>query len=63
MGRPIAREQDMIVGVDTHVILIPSPGGPVPTPIPNPFSGPISEDVSTTAFIDNRAVALVGSKR
>jgi len=61
MGRPIAREQDMIVGVDTHVILIPSPGGPVPTPIPNPFTGPISEDVSTTAFIDNRAVALIGS--
>jgi uncharacterized Zn-binding protein involved in type VI secretion len=61
MGSPIAREQDLIVGVDTHVIMIPSPGGPVPTPLPHPFSGPLTEELSTTAFIDNRAVALEGS--
>jgi len=39
MGVPAAKEGDKVVGVDTHVIMIPSPGGPVPTPIPMPIPG------------------------
>ncbi|RMG22363.1 MAG: hypothetical protein D6730_16610, partial [Bacteroidetes bacterium] len=30
---------DPVMGVDIHIILIPTPGGPVPTPIPHPFVG------------------------
>lgn len=30
---------DMVVGVDIHVVLVPTPGGPVPTPLPHPFAG------------------------
>ena len=35
----VAKQFDIIMGVDTHIILIPTPGGPVPTPIPHPFVG------------------------
>jgi RHS repeat-associated protein len=30
---------DPVLGVDTHIVLVPSPAGPVPTPLPNPFVG------------------------
>ncbi len=61
MGQPIAKQNDQVVAVDTHIVMISSPGGPVPTPLPHPFAGPLQEQLSTTVFIDNLAVALVGS--
>ena len=30
---------DPVLGVDIHIILVPTPAGPVPTPLPNPFVG------------------------
>jgi uncharacterized Zn-binding protein involved in type VI secretion len=60
--QPIAKEGDQVVGVDTHIVMIPSPGGPVPTPLPSPFSGKLDAKLSTTAFIDDKAIALVGSE-
>jgi len=30
-GKPAAKQGDRIVGIDTHVLMVPSPGGPVPT--------------------------------
>ncbi len=30
---------DPVLGVDIHIILVPTPVGPVPTPLPNPFVG------------------------
>lgn len=36
---PANRHMLPIVGIDLHIILIPTPGGPVPTPIPHPFIG------------------------
>src|SRR5262249_11732999 len=61
MAAPIAKEDDRVVGVDTHIVLVPTPGGPAPTPIPLPFSGTLSQGLSTTTYIDNTAVALQGS--
>src|SRR5882724_3142120 len=61
MGKPIAKGGDQILGVDTHVIMIPSPGGPVPTPMPMPFSGMLQDDLSSTVFAANMGVAVVGS--
>lgn len=61
MGEPVAKAGDQVVGLDTHVILIPSPGGPVPTPIPHPFTGLIQDKVSTTVFVENMGAAVVGS--
>lgn len=61
MGRPLAKQGDTIVGLDTHVVLVSSPGGPVPTPMPMPFSGPLTTGLSQTVFVDHKPVATVGS--
>ncbi len=62
MEAPAAKEGDQVVGLDTHVIMIPSPGGPVPTPMPMPFSGKLSAELASTVLIENRAAATEGSK-
>lgn len=61
MAKPCAKMGDKVVGVDTHVILVPSPGGPVPTPTPCPFSGTVTSGVSSTVLIDGQGAAVVGS--
>lgn len=50
-----------MVGVDTHVVLVSSPGGPVPTPMPMPFNGTLADGLATKVLVANKAVALVGS--
>ncbi len=40
MAQPAARQNDPVTGTDVHIVLTPSPGGPVPTPVPLPFSSP-----------------------
>jgi len=30
---------DMVIGVDIHFEMVPTPAGPIPTPFPNPFIG------------------------
>lgn len=62
MGQPAARFGDSIVNAgDIHIVLIPSPGGPVPTPQPCPFNGKIELNVSTNVRINGRPAALQGS--
>lgn len=38
-----ATDQDMVVGLCIHMEMVPTPGGPVPTPIPHPFIATISD--------------------
>jgi uncharacterized Zn-binding protein involved in type VI secretion len=61
MGAPAAKEGDRIVGVDIHIVNIPSPGGPVPTPLPHPFAGVLDGDLSSDVMIEGKAAATVGS--
>jgi len=62
MGRPAARMGDSIVNNgDIHIVLIPTPGGPVPTPGPFPFNGKISLNTSINVRINGRPAAVVGS--
>jgi uncharacterized Zn-binding protein involved in type VI secretion len=61
MGQPAAKMGDQVVGTDTHIILVPSPGGPVPTPLPHPFSGKITGACSPNVTIGGQAAAVVGS--
>lgn len=62
MGKPAARFGDSIVNAaDIHIVLMPSPGGPVPTPQPCPFNGKIQLNVSTNVRINGRPAALQGS--
>lgn len=62
MGNPAAKKGDMIVATDTHIVMIPSPGGPVPTPLPHPFVGQIDSELSDDVNIDGQAAATQGSK-
>ena len=61
MGQPAAKQGDQIVAIDTHIILVPSPGGPVPTPIPHPFNGIINGDLSMNVKIMGMPAATMNS--
>ncbi|MBX0331259.1 PAAR domain-containing protein [Oscillochloris sp. ZM17-4] len=61
MGQPAAKQGDKIVAVDIHIIMIPTPGGPVPTPLPHPFNGMISGGLSANVKIGGMPAATLGS--
>ena len=56
-----AKMGDKVVGTDTHIVMVPSPGGPVPTPTPLPFAGTITGGCSTNVLIGGMPAATVGS--
>ncbi|XXZ41185.1 PAAR domain-containing protein [Sorangium sp. So ce327] len=60
-GKPAAKQGDKVAGIDTHVVMIRSPGGPVPTPTPLAFSGTLSGDLSRDVLIEGKAAAIQGS--
>ena len=62
MGNPAARKDDPVAGVDTHIIMIPTPAGEVPTPMPHPFNAKIAGGVSTNVKIGGKPAAVVGSQ-
>ena len=61
MGQPAAKQGDKIAGIDTHIIMVPSPGGPVPTPGPHPFNGILSQGLGTNVNIQGMPAATVNS--
>jgi uncharacterized Zn-binding protein involved in type VI secretion len=61
MPQPAARQNDPVTGTDTHILLVPSPGGPVPTPTPLPFTGQLMTGLSTDVLIDGLPAAIQGS--
>lgn len=61
MPAPAARQNDPVTGTDIHVLLVPSPGGPVPTPTPLPFSGKLMTGLSTDVLINGLPAAVAGS--
>ncbi len=61
MGAPAAKQGDQVVAVDMHIVMVPSPGGPVPTPLPHPFSGLLDGNLSSNVKIQGQPAATVGS--
>lgn len=61
MAQPAAKQGDSIVATDTHIIMIPSPGGPVPTPLPHPFTGIIDGNLSADVNIMGTPAATADS--
>jgi uncharacterized Zn-binding protein involved in type VI secretion len=56
---PAAKENDQVVGVDIHIVLIGGP--PVPTPLPHPFTGILDGSLSSDVKIMGSLAATVGS--
>lgn len=50
-----------VPAVDIHIVMVPSPGGPVPTPLPHPFSGTLDGGLVSTVTIAGQPAAVVGS--
>jgi uncharacterized Zn-binding protein involved in type VI secretion len=61
MGQPAAKADDQVVGVDTHIVLVPSGPAMVPTPLPHPFSGQLNGGLASSVKIAGKAAAVVGS--
>ncbi|MEU0283141.1 PAAR domain-containing protein [Streptomyces sp. NPDC088551] len=60
-GAPAAAMGDKVVGVDTHVVMVPSPTGPVETPTALPFNGVITDGCCRTVLIGGKPAATVDS--
>lgn len=61
MGQPIARANDQVVAVDTHIVMVPAGPALVPTPLPHPFAGMLDGALSTSVKAGGQAVATVDS--
>src|SRR5262245_65732489 len=61
MGQPAAKQGDKVIATDTHIVMIPSPGGPVPTPLPHPFTGQLDGNLSSDVNIEGKPAAVQGS--
>lgn len=61
MGKPAAKQGDQVVGVDTHIVMVPGPTNPIPTPLPHPFTGTINGGLSSDVKIMGKPAATVDS--
>lgn len=61
MSLPAAKQGDQVVALDIHIQMVPTPGGPVPTPLPSPFTGSLDGSLSSDVQIEGKAAATVGS--
>lgn len=61
MGQPGAKKGDQVLATDTHIVMVPSPGGPVPTPLPHLFTGILGGGLSSDVKIMGQPAATVDS--
>ena len=61
MRQPAAKQGDKVLATDTHIVMIPTPGGPVPTPLPHPFVGTLDGSLSGDVNIEGKPAVVQGS--
>jgi len=61
MPQPAAKQGDKVIATDIHIVMIPSPGGPVPTPLPHPFVGTLDGGLSGDVNVEGKPAAVQGS--
>jgi len=61
MGQPAAKQGDQITALDTHIVMVPSPSGTIPTPGEHPFTGTINANLSNNVKIMGMSAATLGS--
>jgi uncharacterized Zn-binding protein involved in type VI secretion len=60
-GLGAAHRNDQVIGIDTHIVMVPSASGAVPTPLPHPFSGRLSSALSSDVKIEGQDAATKDS--
>lgn len=61
MGQPAAKKGDQVVATDTHIVMVPTPGGPAPVALPHPFTGILNGGLSSDVKVMGMPAATVGS--
>jgi uncharacterized Zn-binding protein involved in type VI secretion len=52
---------DKVVGICTHIVMVPSLVGPVPTPLPHPYAANVTLACAMNVLIGGRPAAVLGS--
>ena len=60
-GKQVAKQNDRVVGFDTHIMVIPAGTGTANVPLPHPFIGQIKGKVSSNVKMGYKGVATKGS--
>lgn len=58
MGMPAAKQDDQIVALDTHIVIVPGVG---PVPVPLPFTGKLNGGLSSDVKVMGKPAATVDS--
>ena len=61
MGQSIATQTHDVIATDIHIVMVPTPGGPVPTPLPHVLAGKIQSATCPTVKAGGNNVAVKGS--
>ncbi|MEL6631786.1 MAG: RHS repeat-associated core domain-containing protein [Bacteroidota bacterium] len=62
-----AKHMDPVMGIDIHIVMVPTPAGPVPTPLPHPFIGMVFDPmdlvpiVGATVIVNGMPVGVAGT--
>jgi uncharacterized Zn-binding protein involved in type VI secretion len=59
MSAPVAKQGDVVIAVDTHLVIPEGGGTPVATPLP--FQGQLDSSLVPDVIAEHKPVAVVGS--
>src|SRR5262245_22583256 len=55
-----AKQWDLVIGVDTHLVMVPSPLGPIPTPLPHLFTGVVYDPLGLAIAAASAGIGIGG---
>ena len=61
-GKQMAAQDDRVMGMDVHIMVIPSGPSTTTVPLPHPFMGKLDDGLSDDVIIGDKKAALKGSK-
>ena len=61
-GKQMAAQDDRVMGMDVHIMVIPSGPSTTTSPLPHPFIGKLNDGLSDDVSIGDKKAAVKGSK-